>query len=213
MRPSVEGLPEPDLSIHAIGLGKDAPGLDGRRKNQVALLERYGLTPRSRVLEIGCGVGWLAYDLAGILEDDGCYTGFDVSPAAIGWLNENLAPRLPNFRFDLVDARNPRYRPDAGPPADQVSFPYADREFDLVCAYGVFMHIERNGIARYLREIARVLEPGRPGLLSFMAMTPLDVDPRNGDRSYVGVEPGVYSLATRPGGLVVGVRRRVDPPP
>ena len=68
MKPSVEGLPEPDLSIHAIGLGRDARGLDGRRQNQVALLHRYGLAPRSRVLEIGCGVGWLAYDLAAELD-------------------------------------------------------------------------------------------------------------------------------------------------
>jgi hypothetical protein len=37
VRPSLEGLPEPDLSIHEIGLGADARGLEGRRKNQVAL--------------------------------------------------------------------------------------------------------------------------------------------------------------------------------
>jgi SAM-dependent methyltransferase len=189
----VEGLPEPDLSIHAIGLGRDARGLDGRRKNQVALLARYGLAPTSRVLEIGCGVGWLAYDLASHLDDAGSYWGFDVSPAAIGWLNENLAPRLANFHFDLVDARNPRYRPDDGAPAERVSFPYSDRQFDLVCAFGVFMHVERSGIERYLSEIARVLETGRPALLSFMAVTPLDTAPRNGTREYVEVEPGVYT--------------------
>src|SRR5262249_50689145 len=126
----VEGLPEPDLSIHAIGLGEDANALEGRRRNQVALLHRYGLAPTSHVLEIGCGVGWLAYDLAAELDPDaGSYTGFDVSAAAIGWLNENLAPRLPNFRFDLVDARNPRYRPNDGVRAEEVSFPYADRAF------------------------------------------------------------------------------------
>lgn len=193
MRPSAEGLPEPDLSIHAIGLGRDARGLDGRRTNQLALLARYGLVPASRVLEIGCGVGWLAYDLAARLDPAGSYSGFDVSPAAIGWLNEHLAPRLPNFRFDLVDARNPRYRPDDGVNAEQISFPYPDRQFDLVCAFGVFMHVERNGIARYLVEIARVLEVGRPALLSFMAVTAADDAPRNGPRAYVEVEPGVYT--------------------
>jgi SAM-dependent methyltransferase len=190
----VEELPEPDLSIHAIGLGEDAGALEGRRKNQVALLHRYGLAPASNVLEIGCGVGWLAYDLAAELDaDTGSYAGFDVSPAAIGWLNDNLAPRLPNFRFDLVDARNPRYRPDDGVGAEQVSFPYGDRRFDLVCAFGVFMHIEPAGVARYLQEIARVLEIGHVALLSFMAVTDLDVAPRNGSRAYVPVEPGVYT--------------------
>jgi SAM-dependent methyltransferase len=189
----VQGLPEPDLSIHAIGLGADARGLEGRRKNQIALLHRYGLVPGSRVLEIGCGVGWLAYDLAAQLDETGSYAGFDVSAAAIGWLNENLAPRLANFRFDLVDARNPRYRPHDGVLPEQVSFPYADREFDLLCAFGVFMHVERNGIERYLQEIARVLEVGSPGLLSFMAVTPRDASPRNGSRAYVEVEPGVFT--------------------
>ena len=189
----MHGLPEPDLSIHAIGLGEDAGALEGRRRNQIALLHRYGLGPSSNVLEIGCGVGWLAYDLAAELGQSGSYTGFDVSPAAIGWLNENLAPRLPNYRFDLVDARNPRYRPTDGVRADQVSFPYGDRQFDLVCAFGVFMHIERTGVARYLQEIARVLEVGHVGLLSFMAVTDRDPAPRNGSRAYVPVEPGVYT--------------------
>ncbi len=145
------------------------------------------------MLEIGCGVGWLAYDLADRLDPAGSYAGFDVSAAAIGWLNEHLAPRLTNFRFDLVDARNPRYRPDDGMSAEQVCFPYADRQFDLVCAFGVFMHVERNGIERYLVEIGRVLEVGRPALCSFMALTSRDEAPRNGRRAYVQVEPGVYT--------------------
>lgn len=193
MKPSVEGLPEPDMSVHAIGLGRNEQGLTGRRKNQLALLERYGLRPSSRLLEVGCGIGWLAYDLSSVLDADGSYDGFDVSPEAIGWLNENLAPRLANFRFDLVDAQNPRYRPKGARPADEVAFPYGDRQFDLACAFGVFMHIERRGIERYLREIARVLEPGCPALLSFMAVLPADDQPRNGRRAYVEVEPGVFT--------------------
>jgi SAM-dependent methyltransferase len=193
VKPAVEGLPEPDMSIHAIGLGRNEQGLAGRRRNQLALLQRYGLRPSSRLLEIGCGMGWLAYDLAGVLDSDGSYVGFDVSPEAIGWLNENLAPRLANFRFDLVDAQNPRYRPKGARTADSVSFPYSDRQFDLVCAYGVFMHVERAGIERYLREIARVLEPGCPALVNFMSVLPGDDQPRNGRRAYVAVEPGVYT--------------------
>jgi len=159
----------------------------------MALLRRFGLQPSSNLLEIGCGIGWLAYDLASFLDETGSYTGFDVSPAAIGWLNENLAPRLPRFRFDLVDAQNPRYRPDSSLRADEVSFPYPDRAFDMVCAFGVFMHIDQRGIEHYLREIARVIEPGRPALLNFMAITPADTDTRNGRRPYVPTGPGVYT--------------------
>ncbi len=192
MRPSVEGLPEPDLSVHPIGLGRNEQGLAGRRRNQIALLERFGLRSTSRLLEIGCGIGWLAFDLAAHLDDAGSYVGFDVSPEAIEWLRENLAPRLANFRFDLVDVQNPRYRPKSTRRADEVAFPYSDGQFDLACAFGVFMHVERDGIAHYLREIARVLEPGCPALLSFMAVTPNDIEPRNGQRAYVAIAPGVY---------------------
>ena len=38
-----------------------------------------------------------------------------------------------------------------------------------------------------------MLEAGRPALLSFMAVMPLDEAPRNGPRAYVEVEPGVYT--------------------
>jgi SAM-dependent methyltransferase len=206
------------MSVHPIGLGRNEQGLDGRRRNQMALLRRFGLRPECRLLEIGCGIGWLAYDLASYLDDTGSYAGFDVSPEAIEWLNTNLAPRLPNFRFDLVDAQNPRYRPKERRPAEEVVFPYADGQFDFVCAFGVFMHIDREGVARYLREIARVLEPRKPALVNFMAIFPEDHhpreghpreghprkghprkgqqpngQPRNGRRVYVPIEPGVYT--------------------
>lgn len=193
VNPAAQELPTPDDVDHPIGLGRKPEGLEGRRRNQVALLERYGLEPHSRVLEVGCGVGWLAYDLATRLGPVGSYAGFDVSPEAVDWLNANLAPRLPNFRFDLLDVANPRYRPKGRQTASEVRFPYADDAFDLVCAYGVFMHIAQPGIENYLREIARTLEAGRPALINFMAITELDRNPRNGKREYVESSPGVYT--------------------
>ena len=194
MNPATEGLPTPDVDLHPIGLGRKPEGLEGRRRNQIALLDRYGgLTPTSHVLEIGCGVGWLAYDLASRLESEGSYTGFDVSPEAIEWLNANLTPRLPHFRFDLLDVANPRYRPKGRQTASDVCFPYDDNSFDLVCAYGVFMHIAQPGVENYLREIARVLQEGRPALVNFMAISELDRNPRTGKREYVESSPGVYT--------------------
>jgi SAM-dependent methyltransferase len=193
VNPAAPELPTPDDVDHPIGLGRKPEGLQGRRKNQIALLKRYGLEPSSHVLEIGCGVGWLAYDLAAILGPDGSYAGFDVSREAISWLNTNLAPRLPNFRFDLLDVANPRYRPKGAQSASEARFPYADDAFDLVCAYGVFMHIAQPGIENYLREITRTLQSGRPALVNFMAITALDETPRHGTREYVESTPGVYT--------------------
>ena len=150
-RTDLTGLPKPDTSLHPVG------GVSGGRgPNQLRFLEHYGLQPSSRVLEIGCGVGRLAYELAPVLGDTGTYAGFDISPKAIGWLNEHYAPRLPNFRFDLVDARNVRYRPGRGHEAQSVRFPYGDEQFDVVCAFAVFMHMQLPEIAHYLEEIDRV---------------------------------------------------------
>ena len=183
----LDGLPQPDSSIHPTGVGKGEHALEQRRANQVALLRHWGLLPSSRLLEIGCGVGWLAYDLAFVLDDTGSYAGFDVGPEAIGWLNEHLAPRLPNFRFDAVDVHNPKYRPEGGGRPETFRFPYADDEFDFVCAFGLFMHMPLPGVDNYLRETARVLRPGSRALLNFMAITEADTDPRNAHRPYVRV--------------------------
>ena len=59
----LEDLPTPQEDLHNFRPGGVGSGL-GRQQNQLAMLERYGLGPTSRVVEIGCGVGWLAYNLA-----------------------------------------------------------------------------------------------------------------------------------------------------
>ena len=183
----VAGLPPPDPTLHPVG----GPSAE-RGANQLTLLRHWGLRPSARVLEIGCGVGRLAYELAAYL-DDGTYTGFDISPKAIGWLNEHYAPRLPNFRFDLVDARNARYRP-RGADAETVRFPYADGQFDVVCAFAVFMHMQLPEIRRYCEEIARVLAPDGFAAVTFRSVHEGEVLPRTRDREWVPVGAGIWSI-------------------
>jgi len=183
----VAGLPPPDPTLHPVG----GPSAE-RGANQLTLLRHWGLRPSARVLEIGCGVGRLAYELAAYL-DDGTYTGFDISPKAIGWLNEHYAPRLPNFRFDLVDARNARYRP-RGADAETVRFPYADGQFDVVVAFAVFMHMQLPEIRRYCEEIARVLAPDGFAAVTFRSVHEGEALPRTRDREWVPVGAGVWSI-------------------
>ena len=59
--------------------------VDHRGPNQLAL--HYRLVPSANVLEIGCGLGRLAYELALYLDDNGTYAGLDIAPCAIDWLN------------------------------------------------------------------------------------------------------------------------------
>jgi SAM-dependent methyltransferase len=157
------------------------------------LLRHWGLVPSANVLEIGCGVGRLAYELAPFLAG-GTYAGFDISPKAIGWLNEHYAPRLPNFRFDLVDARNVRYRPSRGAEAAAIRFPYDDDQFDVACAFAVFMHMTLPEIRNYCEEIARVLVPDGFAAVTFRAVTPGEALPRTRDREWVPVDEGIWSI-------------------
>jgi SAM-dependent methyltransferase len=185
----VAGLPEPDTTLHPVG------GVSSERgANQLRLLRHCGMQPTAQVLEIGCGVGRLAYELASYLDDRGSYTGFDISPKAIGWLNEHYAPRLPGFRFDLVDARNVRYRPGRGEEAASIRFPYDDRAFDVVGAFAVFMHMQLPEIANYCDELARVLKPEGFGVVTFRSISAGEQPPRTRDRDWVPVGEGVYSI-------------------
>jgi SAM-dependent methyltransferase len=146
------------------------------------------------VLEIGCGVGRLAYELASFLDADGRYTGFDVAPKAIDWCNEQYGARLPNFRFDLVEARNVRYRPQGGVEAAALRFPYPDGQFDVVCAFAVFMHMQLPEIANYLAEIERVLKPDGFAVATFRSIAAGEQPPPTRDREWVKVGDGVYSI-------------------
>jgi len=158
------------------------------------MLRHWGLQPSSDVLEIGCGVGRLAYELASFLDADGRYSGFDISPKAIDWCNEHYAPRLPNFRFDLVDVRNVRYRPASGVEATHLEFPYAADRFDVVCAFAVFMHMQLPEIGNYLEEIGRVLKPDGVAIATFRAVGAGEQPPRTRERDWVAVGDGVYTI-------------------
>ncbi|MDP9334142.1 MAG: class I SAM-dependent methyltransferase [Actinomycetota bacterium] len=188
----LEDLPTPQEDLHNFRPGGVGSGL-GRQQNQLAMLERYGLRPSSRVLEIGCGVGWLAYNLASRLTEAGGYAGLDIGDAVISWLNDNYASRLPNFRFDLLDVKNARYRPKGARKPERVRFPHDDDQFDIACAFNVFVYMTERGITNYLREVARVLRADGRGLMTFRAIIDGDLGPREGERTYTRVRPGVYT--------------------
>ena len=187
----IHELPTPDGGLHNFRPHRPGSGR-GRRQNQLAILQRYGLCPSSRVLEIGCGVGWLAYDLASRLSRDGGYATIELSETVIRWLNKNYAPHLPNFRFDLLDVKNTRYRPRGACKAEHVRFPYDDNEFDIACAFNVFVYMTEPEITRYLLEVARVVRPGGVGLITCKAIFDGDLGPETG-MPYVRVADGVYT--------------------
>jgi SAM-dependent methyltransferase len=186
--PGVLLPPDPDLHK----TGHDPSG--DRGENELRLLEHFGLQPSADILDIGCGIGRLAYECASYLDDDATYTGFDIEPRVIEWLNANYAPHLAGFRFDLIDVFNDRYRPDGALEPERLRFPYADEQFDVACAFEVFMHVSLDGVRNYLSEITRVLRPGGLAVVTLVVIYPGEEAGfvRSG-REYVNIADGVYT--------------------
>lgn len=129
------------------------------------------LKPGDRVLDVGCGVGRIAAQLAGYLSPRGSYEGFDIVSGGIEWCQKNITPRFPNFRFQVADIYNRTYHPDGTQRAEEYAFPYQDESFDFVFMTSVVTHLLPDAVERYLDEAARVLKPGRACLITWFLLT------------------------------------------
>lgn len=133
-----------------------------RRALALAWIDELRLRAGSRVLELGCGAGVLAVDLArrGLIVD-----AVDVNPAMIELAQQEVesAHVADRVKLGIADAHD---------------LPFSAASFDLVIALGVipFLHTP----ARGLREIARVLAPQGRALFTNDNRYRLDhlVDPR-----------------------------------
>ena len=109
---------------------------DGRwRPLAQALAERYGLRAGSRVLDVGCGKGYLLYELAQAVPGIDV-TGLDVSAYALEHAKEEVRDRLV-----------------AGHAA---ALPFADDAFDLVVSLGTLHNLPLGELWSALGEIERV---------------------------------------------------------
>jgi SAM-dependent methyltransferase len=122
------------------------------------LIKIAGLTPMSRVLDIGCGIGRLAVALTQYLDPQAQYEGLDIVPSGIEWCTENITSRYPNFRFTLADVHNGEYNPSGRLAPTEYRLPYADATFDLVVLTSVFTHMLPAEKEHYVDEIARILK-------------------------------------------------------
>jgi SAM-dependent methyltransferase len=128
-----------------------------------------GLRTTSDVLEIGCGLGRIAFPLRFVLRD-GRYRGFDISMQKIDFLRQNFSAAYPAFEFEYADVNNTEYNPTGKLAATSFLFPYADAQFDLAFAASVFTHMLPEACAHYFAESARVLKPGGQCLFSFFVL-------------------------------------------
>lgn len=115
------------------------------------------LKPTESILDVGCGIGRMAYALAGYLSFLGRYDGFDLVDKFIEWPRRNITNVYPNFRFRKVDLYNKWYNPRGKLKPDSFRFPYEDNAFDFVFLCSVFTHMLPDSVTHYLEEIYRVL--------------------------------------------------------
>ncbi|HTR03216.1 MAG TPA: class I SAM-dependent methyltransferase [Thermoanaerobaculia bacterium] len=137
----------------------------------LALLEEHaGLRDTDRILDVGCGLGRLAWPLGDRLAGSGSYDGFDVARPYVNWCSGSLGLDPARFRFHHADVRTRLYNPQGKIEPADFRFPWPDRSFDLAIATSLFTHLLPDAAPRYLREIARTLDRGGRLFASFFLL-------------------------------------------
>jgi len=107
-----------------------------------ALINEYGLTNESNVLDVGCGKAFLLYEMK-LLLPGLRIKGFDVSAYGITCAMDDVRSCLFVHR-----AEDP--------------YPFSDKEFDLVISLGCLHNLKLSGLKIAVKEIERV---GRQGYI------------------------------------------------
>jgi arsenite methyltransferase len=114
---------------------------DTQRNAGAFLLDRLGIGPGMRVLDIGCGPGDITSHLAELVGDSGSVVGIDPSAERIGIAQ---AKAKPNLSFHVGKAE------------DLSAFP--SDSFDIIFVNSTLHWVQDQGLA--LRECGRVLKSG-----------------------------------------------------
>lgn len=110
--------------------------MEGRwEKVARAMVEQYGIKPGDRILDIGCGKGFLLYDFTKVVPGIEV-TGIDISEYAIANSKEEVKDRLIC--------------------CDATKLPFEDNSFDLVFSLNTFHNLHCYDLDKALREMERV---------------------------------------------------------
>jgi SAM-dependent methyltransferase len=101
-----------------------------------ALIRTYNLGPGSKVLDVGCGKGFLLHELL-LLEPALKVCGFDISDYGISQATELVKPHLFLHQAQSI-------------------YPFSDKEFDLVLSLGTLHNLRLFDLKAALTEIERV---------------------------------------------------------
>ena len=110
--------------------------MEGRwEKVARAMVEHYGIKPGDKIMDVGCGKGFLLYDFTKVVSDLELH-GIDISQYAIANAKEEIKDRL-----------------QVG---NATSLPYPDNYFDFVFSITTLHNLHCYDLDKALREIERV---------------------------------------------------------
>lgn len=107
-----------------------------------SLIETYNLKSGSRILDVGCGKGFLLHEML-LLEPGLEITGFDVSRHGLDCATDEIKSKANLFRYQAQDA-----------------YPFGDDHFDLVISLGTLHNLRLFELKTALAEIQRVGKSG-----------------------------------------------------
>ncbi|PJA27625.1 MAG: hypothetical protein CO189_06440 [candidate division Zixibacteria bacterium CG_4_9_14_3_um_filter_46_8] len=155
---------------------------DSARNEAIRLRERLGLSEKSSVLDVGCGVGRLATGIIDVFGEIHKYRGLDICPCYIKWCRQFIASEHPEYQFILLDMYNERYN-KTGVRADSgINLSFSDGEFDIVYLYSVFSHMVKEDVEHYVKEFGRILAPeGKVFITAFIeeGVPEMTINPEN----------------------------------
>ena len=100
-----------------------------------AMIDHYQIKPGDKILDVGCGKGFLLYEITQLVPGVEVH-GLDISSYAIEHCKEEIK--------ECIQLGNAN------------SLPYADREFDLVYSLNTLHNLHNYDLDKALREIERV---------------------------------------------------------
>ncbi|HJO32800.1 MAG: class I SAM-dependent methyltransferase [Anaerolineales bacterium] len=182
-------LPAKHLRLCGTEFEDDHYFIDTAVSEAERLVEHFGLNPRSRILDVGCGPGRLAIGILNQVGQVQHYQGVDIVRKRIKWCQRHIARQHPNFHFTHIDIHNPRYNPSGKPLDAGFQFPFSDRQFDIIYLFSVFSHMTSDEVHLYMGEFQRLLAPsGKMFLTAFVeeAVPDMTINPKDYRRTWKG---------------------------